>query len=190
MFVMENRMITEKLKRLEMRVAAVLLNMGVTRRRIWFNVFYFLLPGLIRLALTLEELYRPSNGVFWYYDPTEPDNHLEPMLEDVSEIINRAPTPLGQDDYIILVLQFASMPGDEDGLTGDGIEASLPLRRVLSDKKLSGNRWKDWKQGKGKDELRQVLNNLVPTSDAPVVMVQAAVIGAVFHRLHARFAEG
>ncbi len=179
--------IVKWMQQVEMRLAAGLLRLGVSRHLPLFNFFYQLMPALVCLAVTLEELHRPSNGFFWYYGPQEPEDDLDGMVADVSEIINRARTPLGQDDYIILVLRLEALPGDEAGLTPERIEDTLVRRRAVENCKLTGNRWAKWKNGDGRQELLSVLQGAAPTPLAPVTMIQAAVLGMISERLYARF---
>jgi hypothetical protein len=180
-------------KRVAHPLAAYALRLGVTRRQAVFNTMCLFFPKIVQLAVALEELRRPESILLWIHESAAAggeDAGVEDLLADVAERIDRAGTPLGGDNYIILVVRLGALPSDPATLAEDAVEDSLDLRPVLQVRKLSGNRWMDWKKGEGKGVLRQILQEMTPIEDAPVVVIQSAVIGAAYSRLYSRFTKG
>ncbi len=156
------------------------------RRWLWRAV-RSISPDLAWLTAALYGVYRKANMIFWTYDLDDDDpGSLMPM---VSENIDRAPTPLGLDRFVISVEQLASIEGDPAGMTYERADATLESRRVVRSWKLRGDRWRDWKRGSTKEELMTILQLAVPTPEAPITLIRAAVLGAAFARIHARFGE-
>jgi hypothetical protein len=55
----------------------------------------------------IEEVYRPSNGLLWILGPN--DGTSDDVLAEVNEMIERAPTPFGNFNFIIVVERRASL---------------------------------------------------------------------------------
>lgn len=176
------------------KVAVWLICAGVTRQRWLLRILVAIAPSLVGLAIGLEEMYRPSNSVLWIYEPDEGDDDSEVdysnLLGDINEIIERAPTPFGMDNFVIVIERRASLPGDANNLSFEYADATLHQRACIGQTVLRGNRWKDWKRGNSKQELLDAFAKTTPTLDASVTLIRAAVMGRSMERLAVRFAEG
>lgn len=144
-------------------------------RRLW--------PELALYMALETELWRPANLLLWVYDATETDVPAD-LLDEIGELINRAPAPLGLDDYLVRVCQLTAVPGEAvEQLTFDQADATLGQRRAVAGTTLSGDRWYDWKRGAGRAAVAAVLQRLCPTPHRPVTSVQVAMSGAVVRQL-------
>ncbi len=122
--------------------------------------------------------------IYWVWEGENADGDdatVDDILADVDEMINRAATPLGGDDYAVFVDRLGPLPGGEKGVRVmfPEFEETLRRRPILESHVLTGNRWRDWKRGDGKERLRQVLEGTQPTPDAPVTVILPVVEGAV-----------
>jgi hypothetical protein len=152
----------------------------VVRRQWMFALLQRLSPNFLALALSLGELSR--NTFIWWmdggpFDLAEENQTITSLVEDISDLINRTSLPWGVDRYRIVVTRLGSLPTDSQSLDYDKASASLITRPQKGCWDLSGNRWKDWKQGDGQGNLFQVLRQAAPYNDEPVTVVQVAVLG-------------
>lgn len=168
-------------------IAVRLIRIGATRRRWSLQLLLAIFPDLAGLAMCIEEMYRPSNSLLWILGPND-DGTSEDVLAEVNEMIERAPTPFGNDNFVIVVERRASLPGDGDGsdLSPEHVETTLDQRALAEKMVLRGNRWKNWKHGHSKQQLLEVLARAFPTVEASVTLVRAAVMGRSMARLAAR----
>lgn len=171
------------------RAAVWMISAGLTRQRWLVRLLLVSMPSLVSLAASLEEIYRPSNSILWIFDPKGGDD-LDDLLHEINEIVERAPTPFGHDEFVIVIERRASLPDDDDRLSFEQAEATLHQRSLVEQAVLRGNRWHDWKRGDSKQALREQLMKAVPTKSAPVTLIRAAVLGRSIARLAARFAGG
>lgn len=169
------------------KIAVWMIDAGLMRQRWAVRLLLIIAPSLVSLAAGLEEIYRPSNSILWLFDPKSGDD-LDDLLHEINEIVERAPVPFGHDEFVIVIERRAPLPGDDEGLSFEQAEATLPRRSLVEQIVLRGNRWRDWKRGNSKQELRGQLIRAVPTKDAPVTLIRAAVLGRSIARLAARFA--
>ncbi len=169
------------------QIALWLSQVGFTRKRWSLRFLLTVLPDLLETAMCLEEIYRTSNIVLWILGP-EDEGTSNDVLIMVDEMIERAPTPFGNDNFVIIVERRASLPGDGNGsdLLQQDVEATLAHRALADSMVLRGNRWKDWKHGDSKQRLLEMLNKAFPTMEASVTLIRAAVLGRSFARLAAR----
>lgn len=169
------------------RLAAWLAARGVGRNRLLWQLVYALSPAVAGMVSTFSEAMQPENQVVWQVEPDgDGEDSMAACLELVSEIINRAPAPMGLDGYLIVVTRLGALPGDENGLLPDWVDATLNARPALEARLLQGDRWHDWKRGDGRQALRTVLEQFQPHAHAPVTLMQVAVTGAgVVQALHA-----
>ncbi len=169
------------------RIALWVSQMGFTRKRWSLRFLLAGFPDLLETTLCLEEIYRTSNIVLWILGP-EDEGTANDVLIMVDEMIERAPTPFGNDNFVIIVERRLSLPGDGDGseLLQQEVESTLAHRALADSIVLRGNRWKDWKHGDSKQRLLEMLDKASPTVDASVTLIRAAVLGRSFARLAAR----
>ncbi len=157
-------------------LAVTLVNRGITRRRRTLRWLCGQWPMLGTAVLMLAEIARPSNSIVWVWDDEAPD--IDGLLSDVAEMINRAPAPLGFDDYKVIVERLGRLPDDEDRLDLDRAEVTLTQRPVLAMQQATGDRWYDWKRGTGKQDVRALLAQAVPRPEAPMTLVRVVVTGS------------
>jgi len=167
------------------RIAVWLICAGATRQPWILRTLMVTAPSLIGLAMALEEVYRPSNSITWIFEPKH-DGDFNELLIEVNEIIERAPTPFGKDNFIIVIERRVSLPDDGVDLSFERVEATLDQRALLEQVVLRGNRWSNWKRGNSKQELLDALAKTIPTMDASVTLIRAAVMGNSMARLAAR----
>ncbi|MBN2116327.1 MAG: hypothetical protein JW730_07145 [Anaerolineales bacterium] len=169
------------------QIALWLSQMGFTRKRWSLRFLLAVFPDLLETALCLEEIYRTSNMVLWILEP-EDEGTSNDVLMMVDEMIERAPTPFGNDNFVIIVERRLSLPGDGDGseLLQQEVESTLAHRALADSMVLRGNRWKDWKHGDSKQRLLEMLDKAFPSVEASVTLIRAAVLGRSFARLAAR----
>ncbi len=169
------------------QIAVWLIRIGAMRQRWSLRLLLARFPDLVGLAMCLEEIYRTSNIVLWILGP-EDEGTSNDVLRMVDEMIERAPTPFGNDNFIIVVERRRSLPGDGDGseLLQQEVESTLAHRALADSMVLRGNRWKDWKHGDSKQRLLGMLDNAFPSVEASVTLIRAAVLGRSFARLAAR----
>jgi len=78
---------------------------------------------------------------------------------------------------------FSPLPADQEHMESPGyLESTLPQRSIITEWKVGGNRWRDWKRGNGKDALRRLLCDAAPDKDRPVTLVSAVMIGTAVAR--------
>lgn len=171
-------------------IAVWLIRIGATRQRWSLRLLLAISPDLVGLAMCLEEIYRTSNMVLWILGP-EDEGTSNDVLMMVDEMIERAPTPFGNDNFVIIVERRAALPGDGDGsdLLQKEVEATLAHRTLIDSMVLRGNRWKDWKHGDSKQRLLEMLDKAFPSVEASVTLIRAAVMGHSMARLAARLSE-
>jgi len=170
--------------KMEHKLALRLVVLGATDRRWLWNALCSLSPNLAWLTAALSEIYHENNMIYWTYDPD--DNDTSGVMEAIAENIDRAPTPLGVDRFVVLVQQLTALPQESGEISLERAAASIKYRCVIRSWDLRGDRWHDWKKGSSKQELLAILQQAVPTPEAPVTLVRAAVLGAAFARIQAR----
>jgi hypothetical protein len=145
------------------------------------------------LAATAVALGELSRNTFFWWENGQPSDlgdeseTISNLVEDVSELINRASLPWGVDQYRIVVTRLGSLPSDDEGMDYDRAAATLASRPQMGFWDLSGSRWKNWKQGLGKEELVQTLRQAAPRTGEPVTVVQVAVLGHALARAMKNF---
>lgn len=176
------------------KVAVWLICARATHQRWTLRILLAIAPDLMGLTIALEEIYRPSNSILWIFESDDDDcdgeNDFSDLLTDVNEIIERAPTPFGKDDFVIVIERRMSLPGDVTNLSIEHVDATLHQRALIDQTVLRGNRWINWKRGNSKQDLLEALAKTIPTMEAPVTLIRAAVIGRSMARLAVRSAEG
>ena len=162
-------------------LAVWLAKRGLTKSRLGWRVIYAISPNLAGLTALLTEASAPHNTLYWWYGAPEEENstdELTGLLEQVSEVINRAPTPFGMDDYKVFLARLGALPGDGKGLTWEQVDSTLEQRPTKTVQLVEGNRWHDWKHGNGEQEVRAALEQCRPQPDLPVTIIQVAVVGS------------
>ena len=59
----------------------------------------------------MEDFQRPENILWWYWregDPEEDPESVLLTLADIDEMIKRAPVPLGDENFLIMIRQFGT----------------------------------------------------------------------------------
>jgi len=171
-------------------LAVLGVNAGLTRNRYALLLLARLWPEFADLMVALEELYLPRNSILWYF--AEGDQDVEGVFELVDQNIDRAATPLGNDNFVIVVERYSALPEErkldldqQDDL--DWLDNSIPMRKLVHRGDLHGNRWKDWKRGNAKEQARELLRNAAPAAQYPLTIVRAAVLGHANERLYWQF---
>ena len=159
------------------QIAAWFAGQGVGRNRLLWRLVYALSPVVAGMVSTFSEAMEPENQLVWWYDLECDANVVEGVLDEIGALITRAPTPLGLDTYCVFVSTMGSILADSNGMTGDRADETLHTRPVVATQVVEGDRWRDWKRGEGRGILRVVLKRLHPRSDAPVTLIQVAVVG-------------
>jgi len=157
-------------------LAVMLVNSGIARRPRMLGWLCKVSPLLGVAVMMLGEMVRPDNVIVCYWNGCEDD--VEDVLADISEMINRAPSPMGHDEYKIVVERMSRLPDDAPHRDWDWIDNSIPRRRVLEARQVFGDRWYDWKRGSGRQQARDALEQCLPCFDMPVMLVRMAVSGA------------
>src|SRR5262245_41743790 len=75
--------------------------LGVSRHPRALQVIYALSQSLTGLILWLEESGRACNQIVLYWEGNAGATDFEDVMNDIAELIERAPSPLGIDDYSI-----------------------------------------------------------------------------------------
>lgn len=175
------------------------IKLGMTRNFTAYRLLALAAPGLLELALCLEEIYHPGNAIYWYWydaDGDDDDQNAEEIFELVDENICRAGTPYGNDNFAVVVEQYSPHPEDDERLHNldpdsdqdyDWLLRTMRQRKLLVRKDLRGNRWKDWKRGIAREVVRELLRECQPTQEYPVVIVRSAVFGHAAERAYYRF---
>jgi hypothetical protein len=158
-------------------IANWLAQKGAGRNRLLWRAIYAISPVLAGMVVTFSEAMQPQNQLVWFHTQDE-NAGVEEVLARISEMINRAPAPMGLDGYHVFLTSLVSLPGDERGLTQDQVDETLEDRPARYMRLVQGDRWHDWKRGSGQQELRDTLEDYQPQPDAPVTLVQVAVTGA------------
>lgn len=165
------------------RLAGILVRLGAARRRgLWLAV-HRLSPRLAGLCLLYEDSARPENTLYWAWEPgddQQEEGTVEAVLAEVSAMVDRAPVPLGGDDYLIFVRQYLALPGEEQGVPLadlDRLDETIPLRERGYAGNLRGNRWSDWKHGEGPAALRRALVRAEPAAKAPLTLICVVIAG-------------
>ena len=141
-------------------------------RRFW--------PLFAMLVAVDYEALLAENTLFWVYTACEDD--FDSLLDDIGEQICRAPAPLGADEYFIRTEQLTAVPNEMADMPIEWLEATLPQRKRIASKVVSGDRWYDWKHGQGRQELRAMLALMKPSTEFPVTLIRIVVTGQVIAR--------
>jgi len=160
------------------QIAVWLAQYGAGRNRLMWRLVYAISPILAGMVVTFTEAMHPQNQLVWFYTQAVNAGGVQEVLVRISEMINRAPAPMGLDGYHVFLTSLGAMPGDERGLTRDKVDETLEDRPARFVRLVQGDRWHDWKRGSGPQELRAALEDYEPQPDAPVTLVQVAVTGA------------
>ena len=164
----------------EEQLAAWLAVRGVGRCRPLWLLVKACSPFVAGLVLTLTELNETDNTLVWYYTEDEDPEGVRSALAWLSERINRAPAPMGLDSYLICLDRLTALPSDDFacGLSEESIDETLSARPIAATHWLEGDRWHDWKRGRGPAETRELLADSAPNRKLPVVVLRVAVTGA------------
>ena len=166
------------------RLALLLTWLGFTRRRWMWEMLEAVAPTFAGALVIMEQMSQPSEHLLWLWPGPGhevSDEEISGLVSAVSEVVNRAPTPMGGDEYLISIGRYGPLPGEEQGVdpSAPGLLRSLERRALAEKGSLTGSRWHDWKRGQGKEELRQALREMAPNAETPVVVVHAVVAGAL-----------
>jgi len=168
------------------QVAAWLTALGAGRSRPFWQLIYAFSPAVTGMVSTLTEASRPENQVVWWFAEETSAEVIEGILDEVSELIVRAPTPLGLDSYCVFISALGKLPDDPLPMTAERADETLDARPAVAARVVEGKRWRDWKHGHGRAAVRKTLEQLAPQPGAPVTLIQVAVIGSgVAHSLRA-----
>lgn len=155
---------------------------GAGRNRLMWRLVYTVSPALAGLVSIMSAAMEPDNIEIWWYSPDDNGDSLESVFSSVDEMISRAATPLGLDNYHVFFASFLAIPGDERGMTGDRADDTLDRRPARAVYHCEGVRWNDWKCGDGKEAVRAAIQKFRPTAEAPVTQIQVAVTGDAIAR--------
>jgi len=159
------------------QIAVWLAQYGAGRNRLMWRLVYAVSPALAGLVSIMAAGMDPDNVEIWWYSPEDNGDSLESIFISVDEMITRAATPFGLDNYHVFFASLRAIPGDENGMTGDRAEDTLDKRPARTVYHCEGIRWNDWKRGNGKDVVRAALRDFRPTPEAPITKIQVAVTG-------------
>jgi hypothetical protein len=172
------------------QIAAWLASRGIGRNRLLWQLVYAVSPVMAGMVATFSEALAPENQLVWWYEPESDGDIVQGVLDEVDELITRAPTPLGLDSYCVFVTVLGRIAGDPAQMTGDRADETLHARPAVAVQLVEGDRWRDWKRGNGRDAMREVLERLHPRWNAPVTLIQVAVVGSGVARSLRAFGAG
>lgn len=110
---------------------------------------------------------------------------FDSLFEDVHEIIERSPSPMGHDEYAVYATRMGLLPGEPDGVpSGDPsyLTPTLERRPVIETIGVVGDRYYDWYKGVGKDDLMDLLRLTDPTPAVPVTVLRVLCAGQGYAR--------
>lgn len=160
------------------QLAAWLASRGVGRNRLLWQLVCACSPVVAGMVSTFSETMQPENQLVWWHTVERDADTVQGVLDEIGELITRAPTPLGLDTYCVFVTALGKIPGDPVQMTGDRADETLHMRPAVSLQLVEGDRWRDWKRGAGREAMREALERLGPCPDAPVTLIQVAVVGS------------
>ena len=166
------------------RLTLLLVRLGFARRTWAWKLLYAVSPSLAGLVAITDRLLAPSEQLLWVWPGPEhetSDDEIAGILAAISEEIDRAPTPMGGDEYRVFIASYGALPGEKQGIDLDDptLPASISRRRPVETVALGGSRWHDWKHGQGKDRILDVLRQMTPGERAPVTTIRIMVEGKV-----------
>ncbi len=150
--------------------------LGKAVREAWLSLLRRVAPHRWLSARLAEALLRGEGATTltwtWNGDGSSKDD-MEALLVDVEEAIRRAPSPLGADEFIIRLAAYGPRPGDEAG-----VKDTPQGRELLRFESLTLDRYYDWLRGDAKQRLRELLEDMAPSRQAPLVAVIILPLGA------------
>lgn len=176
-------------QRLEYALAIGFIRLRLNRRPRAMQALYRLSQPLMGLVLLLSESGRASNQILLSWDGDETPTDFDDILNDIAELIERAPAPMGVDDYRISAYRLGRLP-NEVSVNESRLHDTLRQRKVVASRRVQGDRYSDWKHGSGKQAARALLEEFDTTPECPVTLIEVICTGrAVAHTLQA-FEEG
>jgi hypothetical protein len=159
-----------------------LICLGVNRNPRAMVRVYRVSPALMGLILFVSESGRASNQIHLYWDGSETPTDFDDLMNDIAELIEHAPTPMGADDYSVGIYRLARLPGDEAWLDEARLEATLRQRKIIASWRVWGDRYYDWKRREGKANVRALLEEADPTPGCPVTIIEVICTGRAIAR--------
>jgi hypothetical protein len=167
-------------ERVEYPLAIGLIKIGADQKIWLWNLVYSISPAIAGTVILLADTFKSRHGMDWILGDGQPNEQADvpaEIISDVSEMINRAPTPFGNDNYWICISRLGALPGDVEGMSFQRLDATRDERSLVSFHLLRGNRWRDWKNGAGPQAAYDLLEQTRPVTEAPVTVIQVGVTG-------------
>jgi len=164
-------------------MASFLVRLGVTRRSWLWEIVHSISPRMAGFCAILEDSMLPSNTLLWYWSEGESEQDLasvEATMEDINEMVNRAPVPFGGDDFIIMVRKYGALPDEKITYNfehAEDVNQFLKKHPLIGAWNHRGNRWRDWKRGDAKKQLFNTLTKAEPNRKEPLTMIGVVIIG-------------
>lgn len=170
------------------QLTLLLVRLGFAQRTWAWKLLYAVSPSLAGLVAITDRLLAPSEQLLWVWPGPGhgiSDDEISEILAAISEAIDRVPTPMGGDEYRVFVASYGALPGEEKGIDLDDptLPASISRRRPVETVALGGSRWRDWKHGRGKENLRRVLQMMAPGVSSPLITIRVVVQGTMAARV-------
>lgn len=130
----------------------------------------------------------PKNApVVWGYPVGDVTAEIDDLVEAVGEMIERAPSPYGGDNYVLMITSFSEIPGENfDGTLDEEIDLRLDERKAAAHFTMRGNRYKHWKKGDGKIALKSALEKIAPDVKSPVLKIAVGFEGRALANIISR----
>jgi len=169
-------------------LVSLLVRLGTSHRAWLWRSVYSLSPYLAGFCIFMEDFQRPENILLWYWregDPEEDPESVLLTLADIDEMIKRAPVPLGDENFLIMIRQFGTTDKERDHFDfdrDDEVDRYIQSHALVGAWNLQGNRWFDWKKGQAKERLQDILNLAQPNPRAPLIVIGVIVVGRAVAR--------
>jgi hypothetical protein len=147
-------------------------------------LFRFWPNEVLARAMYSDAMHPKNVPVVWGYPVGDVDAEIEDLVDAVGEKIERAPAPYGGDDYVLVITGFSNIEGENfDGTLDEEIDLRIGDRKAIAHFAMRGNRYDHWKKGEGKDSLRSALKKIVPSVNAPVLIIAVGFEGRALARV-------
>ncbi len=162
------------------RLARLLARLGIMKSFNAWRLIYWLSPGLAGLIAFTDVAASPVKTFIWWWPGlAKVSDGLDTLLTDVSDVIERSPAPGGLDTYWVEIDRLSALVGDQNGVNENTVGESISQRNILERYTAKGDRYHDWKKGRGKSVLQELLVQACPVSQMPVTIVRVMVNGDV-----------
>jgi hypothetical protein len=174
-------------EKIEEQVLALLYRMGVHLSLAAFDLLSRVWPAGA-LAIFRYESGRRNTFVYSCAagEPNAEEAAAPDLFDEVRTIIERAPSPMGHDEYAIYATRMGPLPGERNGVPSGQpsyLTPTLDRRPVIETIGLVGDRYHDWYKGRGRTDLEDLLRRADPTPAAPVTVLRVLCAGQGVARL-------